>query len=179
MCERDQKPEKVAKSGVQIVHLDPDSWQILRDLKIKSLLEEPIAFENQEPGLERYRSRTEEEWRKKLDENASNTVSVFAQDGIRFVGMVSGVIRPSGETATVQHMYVDPEYRGQKISKKLLETLLGKLKEKGVKTALLAVVEGQDPAMALYKNLDFKETGRVQAWRGDSRVTEIEMEKAL
>lgn len=179
MCERDQKPETVAKPGVQIVQLTPDSWEILRDIKIRSTTQEPIAFEDQEPGLARYQARTESEWRAKLDEEASRTVSLFAQSGSETVGMVSGVMTPSMESAVVQHMYVDPEHRGRKIGGKLLDTLLFELRERGVKTAILQVVVGQDSAIGLYISRSFKEIGRGKATRGNDTVSELIMAKRL
>ncbi len=178
MCERDQKPEIVAKSGVQIVHLGPDSWQILRDLKIRSLTQEPVAFEDQKPGLRRYKRRTEAEWRKKLDEEASKTVSLFAKDGNNYIGMVNGVVR-NERFAEVQHMYVDSGHRGQKIGGKLLDTLLFELKKRGAEIAILNVVVGQNSAIGTYTSRGFIKIGEEPAKRGNDTVTELIMAKRL
>ena len=39
-------PDVRSKLIVRVVELSPDDWQVLRDLKLKSLQQEPIAFED-------------------------------------------------------------------------------------------------------------------------------------
>ena len=168
--------EFLENTNVKIVQLTPDSWQVLKDIKIQSTTLEPIAFEDQEPGLERYRERTEAEWRDKLDEEKSRTVSVFARDGENYVGMVSGVMKSNQQEAEVQHMYTDPDYRGQKVGGKLLDALLFELWERHIYLIKLWVVIDQNPAIKLYGSRGFKEAGRQErVKRGKTIVTEIEM----
>lgn len=167
-------------SNVKIVQLKPDDWEVLRDLKLKSLGQEPIAFEDQEEGMARYTTRTEAEWRNKLDEEASSTISVFAEDNGKYVGMVNGVIDVRWKKAQVQHMYVDPEYRGQKIGRFLLEDLIQRMRDRGgIEKVELTVLETQKPARRLYSSLGFKETDRHRELRGNETYTEIVMELEL
>lgn len=177
----EKAPENPPKlSQVRIVQLKPDDWKILRDLKLSSLGQEPIAFEDQEEGMARYSARTEDEWRRKLDEEASSTISVFAQGNGSYIGMVSGVIDVRQKKAQVQHMYVDPEYRGQKLGRLLLEDLIQRLRSRGdIEKAELAVLETQQPARQLYRSLGFKETDKHRELRGSETYTEIEMELGL
>lgn len=167
-------------SNVKIVQLKPDDWEVLRDIKLKSLGQEPIAFEDQKEGMARYSARTEAEWRGKLDEEASSTVSVFARNGEDYVGTVNGIINIDEKKALIQHMYVDQGYRGRGIGRELLETLIQKLKDRGdIKKAELAVVKDQKPAIQLYKSLGFKEVREVQVKRGNQTYTELVMEREL
>ena len=95
------KKESSPKSPVRLVKLSPDQWEELRDFKISSLQQEPIAFEDFESGMTRYQSRTEEEWRNWLTNR--NRVALFAMDNGRPVGMVSALVGEN--TAYFQHMY--------------------------------------------------------------------------
>ena len=179
---RPEKHEKVFKpSQIRIVQLGQNDWEILRELKLRSLGQEPIAFEDQETGLKRYSARSEEEWRRKLDEEASSTISLFADDNGRYIGTVNAILELDEKKALVQHMYVDPEgNRGKGIGRKLLTTLIDKLKERvDIEKAELAVVETQRPARLLYESLGFKEIRRVRTRRGNEIFTEIEMELEL
>jgi ribosomal protein S18 acetylase RimI-like enzyme len=164
--------------AIKIVELGADDWWVLRDLKLKSLEQELIAFEDAEEGKQKYLSRSEAEWR----ENFDRKVTVFAQDEStgEYIGMVSAV--PQGDNrAEIQHLYIDSRFRGVGAGKKMLQTLLDKLKTKGVQTVELAVLVTQQPAIELYHRLGFKDIGRISqgAKRGDVNYDEIEMELAL
>jgi GNAT superfamily N-acetyltransferase len=127
---------------VSIVELSPDDWQVLRDLKLKSLQQEPIAFEDVGEATEKWTNRTEAEWRsivegKMTQGREGESVNIFVKDEINenYPGMVSAIIPEGSKIATVQHMYVDNEgYRGKGIGKQLLQELIDRVKTKsGVK----------------------------------------------
>lgn len=121
--------EYISSSPVNIVHLNPDQWIVLRDLKLRSLEQEPIAFADVETERAKYLSRSEAEWRAILSGKmsagrAGETIMLFAQKEGEYVGMVSAII-PEGQTAaTVQHMFVDKNFRRQGIGEKLLLKLI-------------------------------------------------------
>lgn len=173
---------------INVVQISPDQWTILRDLKLRSINQEPVAFADPELEQAKYVARTEDEWRavlagKMSGGKAGETVMFFARDDNRYVGMVSAII-PEGQTAaTIQHMYVDDEgYRGLGVGKNLLNTLLRNLKSRGdVKRAELSVVATQIPARKLYEGIGFKEVKTLQgsATRGKETFDEIEMELEL
>ncbi len=171
---------------VQIVELLPDAWRLLRDLKLGSLQEEPIAFEDPDEGREKYTTRTESEWRDVLSGKMTKgrrgeSVQVFAKDGENAVGMVSAIIPESPErVATIQHMYVRSEYRGRHIGRELFEGLLNRLKQRGdLKKIELQVITSQAPAVEMYKSFGFKEVGRKNVLRGGQEYEEFEMELGL
>lgn len=170
---------------INVIQILPDQWTILRDLKLRSLDQEPIAFANVEQERAKYLARTEDEWRailsgKMSGGKAGETIMFFAQDNSRYVGMVSAIVPEGQTTATVQHMFVDSEgYRGLGIGKQLLAALLSKLKNRGdLKKAKLSVVATQIPARNLYESVGFKEVKILQgsATRGKESFDEIEME---
>lgn len=155
--------------------LSGDDWKVLRDLKIQSLTEEPLAFENQQEGQQKYLERTEEEWRRSLDHKSSNKIFMFTRESEKYVGMVSAVL--NNETALIQHMYVVKNSRGLGIGKKLLEGLIARLSSLGIHQVDLQVLTTQVSAINLYTSLGFKETKRNlrSVKRGEEYYDEIEM----
>lgn len=177
------------KPSIQIAELSPDDWQLLRDLKLKSLEEEMVAFEDPGEGKKKYLQRSEAEWRDILSGKMSGgrpgeSLHVFAKSGEQFVGMVSAIIPESQpeKIATIQHMYVDTNYRGYGAGKELLRGLIDKLKAReNIRKIVLQVITIQIPAIELYKSLGFTEVGRKEnvQRRGDQTYSEIEMELGL
>lgn len=168
-----------------VVQIHPDQWTILRDLKLRSLNQEPIAFAEVEQERTKYFARTEDEWRailsgKMSGGKAGDTIMLFAHDNGHYVGMVSAIIPEAQTTATIQHMYVDSMgYRGLGVGRQLLTALLEKLKNRGdLKKAKLSVVATQIPARKLYQSVGFKEVKTLQgtATRGKESFDEIEIE---
>ncbi|MEK7648647.1 MAG: GNAT family N-acetyltransferase [Patescibacteria group bacterium] len=171
---------------ITITQLAPDDWQVLRGLKLKSLEQEPIAFEDVKQARLKYTDRTETEWRdilsgKMSGGRAGEVFTVFAQDSFTesYVGMVSAIISENSKTATVQHMYVDNEgYRGRGIGRQLLRELIDRITAKGIQKIELQVVVTQEAAVGLYTSLGFKEVKRSKnaVQRGDAHYDEYEME---
>ncbi len=179
------KSPRNEKAEFEIVELAPNDWRKLQDLKLKSLSQEPIAFEDQYEGMARYSARPEEEWRQilsgKLLNKEGDYVNIFAKSGDQVIGMVATVVpgKPDekDKIATLHHMYVDPNYRGQKIGKELLQAMLVKLKQReDLKGVELNVVATQIPAFEMYKSLGFEEVERKTTKRGREEFEEIEME---
>lgn len=139
--------------SVEIRSLGSNDWEMLRDIKILSIQKEPLAFENQKPELTKYLTRSEEGWKDKLSDE--KRVTVFAIDDGKGVGMITSVLSNDGARATIQHVYVDREHRGNKYAEKMFADLLPKLKQKGVQIADLAVLVTQTTAIDLYKRIGF------------------------
>ena len=167
---------------IEIVELSPDDWQELQELKLRSLDAEPVAFEDPAPAKEKYARREEAEWRDILSGKmsrgqAGGSVNVFAKLDGELVGMVSAIVPEGKRDATIQHMYVDPQYRGWRIGKELFRALIDKLKANGnIEKAELQVVASQVPAVEMYKSFGFEERGRKPLHRGGQDYEEIEME---
>lgn len=171
--ERELNPE-VMDSRFTITELGPSDWKVLRDLKIKSLSQEKLAFEDVAEGREKYTRRTEQEWQDNFDKK----MFLFAKDASGdYVGMVCAITENG--IATVQHLYVDSDYRVLGIGKKLLQKLISKIKEdKDIHKIELQVLTTQLSAINLYHGLGFKEVKRTEktAKRGAEEYDEIEME---
>ena len=180
-------PEKRPPTQVEIIQLSPDEWEELRDLKQHSLQEEPVALENPTTATRKYLDRTEEEWRHILSGGRSGwkegeTLMFFARKGDEYVGMVSSIIPEGSGEAIVQHMYVKGDHRSEGIGKKLINHLLDSLKARGdLERIKLEVVVTQVPAITMYRNLGFAETGMTKGaidWT-DEPLDELNMELVL
>ena len=168
----------MSKETVGTGQIGPDEWEVLRRLKLESLDQEPIAFEDAAEGREKYLGRSEAEWRERLNPERNDRVLLFAKDPStgEYVGTVSAVIVDG--VATVQHVYVDSAQRGKGVGKGLLQDLIAQLKAReDVKTVVLQVLETQTAAIGLYHSLGFVDTKLTPngAKRGDRFYNEIEM----
>ena len=180
-----QQGETNISSVVQIERPTPHQWQDYRDLKLRSLDQESIAFLDVEDGRARWEARSEEEWRKMLsgpNEDGSDTLVVMAHNGATPIGMVQALIPPTDNPhriALIQHMWVDVEnYRGKGYGRQLLMDLLRRLRERGdLDGAELSVVTTQKAAQNLYRSVGFEafKLTTDSAHRGDETYDELEM----
>ncbi len=172
-------------SKFSITELGPDYWEVLRDLKLKSLDQEPLAFEDISEGRIKYLGRSEQEWRNSLSGkgHSGQKLLFFARDEStgNYIGMVSASIQENGDhkVATIQHVYVDSSCRGLGVGKKLLGTIIDKIKQdKSITRINLQVITTQTAAIALYHSFGFKDVRVItkRARRGNLDYDEIEME---
>ncbi|KLK93900.1 GCN5 family acetyltransferase [Microvirga vignae] len=105
---------------------------------------------------------------------------LFLRSAPKPIGFVlSRLVLDEAEILTVA---IAPEARGKGLSIPLLERHLDELSRRGVRMVHLEVEEGNDPAIALYRRFDFKETGRREGYyqKADgSRVAALTMALGL
>jgi ribosomal protein S18 acetylase RimI-like enzyme len=63
----------------------------------------------------------------------------------------------------IEYMWIWPEYRARGVGQHMLRTVLGQLRECGMRTVRLWVLDGNDTAVRLYERAGFRSTGEVQA----------------
>ncbi len=86
---------------------------------------------------------------------------LLAEDSNKIVGTGYALIRKSkaclthDKEAYLGFMYVDPEYRGQKINKQIIERLIAWSQNKGVYDFYLDVYAQNDPAIRAYQKAGF------------------------
>lgn len=177
-----KKEEK--EISIEIVELSPDQWRSFQDLKLQSLEEEPIAFADKDLTSRKWKDREEKEWREILEGKISGgrlgeSINLFAKHSDDLVGMVSAIILESEEykVAKIQSMYVQKDFRGFGIGRKLLEDLLKRLREKEIIKAELNVVPTQEVAISLYDSLGFEKIKlkKQEARRGDQYYDLLQM----
>ncbi|PVE24748.1 ribosomal-protein-alanine acetyltransferase [Microvirga sp. KLBC 81] len=116
---------------------------------------------------------------------------LLAERGVVGDGLFLGpATKPTGfvlsrivlDEAEILTLAIAPEARGRGLSIPLLERHLDELSRRGVRIVHLEVEEGNDPAIALYRHFDFKETGRREGYyqKADgSRVAALTMALGL
>ncbi len=104
-----------------------------------------------------------------------------AFDGNRPVGFI--VVEPEcryqGEVVPEIHeLVVDSSYQGRGIGRRLMETALNFLKERGYRKVALWVGEKNKDAQEFYRRLGFKFTGRQGSWlRMEKDLQDVSSEK--
>ncbi|TDF93217.1 GNAT family N-acetyltransferase [Paenibacillus piri] len=141
---------------MMIRFLEPADAEVYRELRLKSLLENPEAF------LTTYDIQKEkpiEETRRNLERSADKfTLGGFA-DRHKLVGMVT-FIRESNpkirHKGNIYAMYVAPEARGRRFGHALLASLLEQAGQcEGLEQINLAVVSSNAAAKRLYESAGF------------------------
>lgn len=146
------------KPEAEIVKLTPDDWELLKDMRLRALQTDPLAFGrtyNEELQLR------DEDWKEKLAEPDSEWF--FSKKDDKFIAM-AGI--HFAKRATIQHraeivgVFVEPEYRKQGIGEDLMRKIIAKLKANSRTAKIeLNVRTPQEPAIEMYKKLGFRTVG--------------------
>jgi ribosomal protein S18 acetylase RimI-like enzyme len=142
---------------IELRALAPDDWPVWRELRLAALAEAPYAFGSR---LQDWQGDgdVEQRWRARLSIPRSYHV-VAVVDG-QPVGMASGM--PADEEGVVElwSMWVSPGQRGRDVGNHLVravERWAGRVRARQLR---LAVAQGNDSAIALYRRHGFRDTGR-------------------
>lgn len=157
-----------ADAAVTVRALEPDDWQVYREIRLAMLRDEPDAFASRyEDALD----RDEATWRQILT------------DCDHFLAEHEGA--PVGGAGLVEHegdlhligMYVVPVHRGGPAAALLVRAVVDRARERGGSRVLLDVVLGNDRARRFYERCGFVPTGRTQVVPG--RVSDLEAQMSL
>lgn len=148
---------------IQIIKLPPERWNEYKTLRLRALQDDPQAFGS---SYAKEVEDSDEIWQEKTNDNL-----FFASDGNNLVGMM-GIWQSSedkkNKTANVFGVYVVPEFRGQGISKMLMQALLDQLKTNPDITKLkLTVNRDQLTAVKLYEGFGFEIKSLEKTMLGD------------
>src|SRR3989344_1967429 len=173
--------ENIEKSGerldTNIVTLGPDDWEAYKELRLSSLRSEPTAFGR---DYEEEADRTEEEWRKRLEDPNHKTYAASSEG--KLVGMV-GATTMSGKRvehmANVGRVFVSERLRGKGIGEALMQQAIKELRENPkIMKLRLSVNEPQEAAKKMYEKLGFEQSGyaKKEIRVGDTYYDQIQME---
>lgn len=158
---------------IKIVMLNPNDWELYKDIRLKSLQNEPQAY------LSSYaRSSTEldEKWRERLElaQEGKRQWLSFVKAGEEIVGMAGAwITEEESETAEIISVYLAQKYRGQGIGKRLMEHLISTIKQNSdIKRLTLEVNSTQPSAVKLYESCGFRVTGKSNRILGDGKEYE-------
>ncbi len=142
----------------EIIKLRPNDWSLLRDIKLRSLKDEPTAFST---TYEELAACEEGFWREQLD----NPWYLFARQDSKIIAMGYAEREEDGKNkhiAMLHGVYVVPESRGHHVGRRLIERLLEELKNDPhlIKVELF-VGARQDVALKMYESFGFQKVGKL------------------
>ena len=132
-------------------------WSRLRDIRLSALRDSPSAFLS---SHEREAAYEEEQWRLEFSRGEWH---VMLADG-KEIGLL-GVTREramSSQECYLEYLWVAPNFRGTGVGSKLLRTVLDRLRDSGVHTVWLYILDGNQDAMRLYQRFGFQSTNERQ-----------------
>ena len=146
---------------------EPSDWEAVRDIRLRSLREEPDAYASE------YQTETRFEpdlWKQRL---ATASSYLAFDDDHALVGIATGLETGDGDTHVVG-MYVAPEARGSGCAHQLLDAIAELTVRRQGKRLVLEVAESNIRATRSYRSYGFVATGRRRSLERDPRITEIE-----
>lgn len=139
-------------NNLEIIELSSQDWHLFKDIRLEALQSDPDAFGATFIGEA---SWSDDEWIKRISD--PKRFYLFAKSHDKIIGMV-GVAQSKEEKKIliVIGMYINKEFRKQGLGKRLLEEALDKARKfEGYDQLKLWVHKDQQPAISLYKSMDF------------------------
>ncbi len=153
--------------AIVVRKLDVSDWELVRDVRLRALLDTPGAFYKTYAEESAY---GEERWRSWFA--AGRAIFAAELDGAP-VGLIAGI--PAGEderddeVVMMVSMWVEPARRGDGVAKELTDALVGWARGYGYPRMVLWVYDGNPRAAAFYRRYGFTGTGRTETFDNDPR----------
>lgn len=137
-----------------IVALRRNQWRRLRRVRLTALGQSPEAFLGNYAKEIRFRKkRWEAEFRR-----GEWYIGLLSGRPVSLLG-VTREGRTPGDTRYLEYLWVDMAHRRCGLGASMMTDVLARLREAGMRTALLWVLDGNVDAVELYKRLNFAVTG--------------------
>jgi ribosomal protein S18 acetylase RimI-like enzyme len=145
-------------------------WRRLRDVRLIALQESPECFLSTHKKELEYR---EKRWQAEFNRGEWTIGSIDGAD-VCLLGVTREEQTPQDERY-LEYMWVDPRQRGAGIAFRLVTHELIRLYEAHVRLVRLWVLNGNNPAVSLYKSLSFDFNGMDQPlkdrpWRKEEQM---------
>jgi ribosomal protein S18 acetylase RimI-like enzyme len=144
-------------SGLRVEVLAEDEWPRLQSIRLTALREDPSAFLYSHKKEADYE---EPEWRQEFSRGQWNIMVSDHED----IGLL-GVTREEGmseQECYLEYLWVASGFRRDGMASLLLRTVLARLWASGIRTVWLYILDGNEPAMRLYRKFGFQDAdGRV------------------
>jgi ribosomal protein S18 acetylase RimI-like enzyme len=154
--------------------LTEDEWPVLRDIRLSALEDSPQAFLSSFAHEVAY---NEGRWRREFV-RGEWAVAVAADQVIGLLGATRESAMPSHE-CYLEYLWVWPETRRSGVASMLLRTALDRLRDSGVRTVWLWILDGNDSAMRLYQGFGFQSTNERQRLPADPARSEERLRLSL
>ncbi|RMB80389.1 GNAT family N-acetyltransferase [Streptomyces shenzhenensis] len=159
---------------VSLQNITADDWLLWQEIRVAALTDAPYAFKAR---LADWHRGGKEQWRAHLA--IPGAFNVVARQGGRLpVGMVRGIPADS-ETSELRSLWVSPEARGDGVGDRLIEAVTTWALRSGSTTLKLAVIPGNESAIALYRRNGFIVTEELGDLLPDGVTREQVMAKRL
>jgi len=158
--------------------LTENDWQRLRDVRLTALNADPSAFLSSHETEVAY---GEQRWRGEFARGEWNVVITGDPGKGPGVGLI-GVTRVPGMSfreCYLEYFWVAAQARGAGVGSLLLRTVLDRLRDSGVHTVWLWILNGNDDAMRLYQRFGFQSTNERQPLPGHPAGNEEKMRLRL
>jgi ribosomal protein S18 acetylase RimI-like enzyme len=143
--------------------LEPEQWHRLRDVRLVALKDSPDAFM---ATYEQEQGYSQERWEAEFARGAW----YISEDDGKPLFMAGVTHEPGGlqpAERNLEYVWVAPEHRRSGVAYEKLSEILQELKESGIGTVFLYVLNGNEPAFLLYERLNFESIGLWQALPDD------------
>lgn len=138
--------------------LGPEEWSRLRHVRLTALKDSPDAFlatYDQEQGY------SQERWAAEF----ARGIWYLCEDEGKPVFMAGVTKEPGGLSPVernLEYVWLAPEHRRSGVAYEMLRKILRELRESGISTVFLFVLDGNERALLLYKRLNFASIGTWQ-----------------
>lgn len=151
-------------SEIRARSITPDDWEDWRDIRLRSLLEDPDAFGSTYARESQFDEST---WRARTDGISGPAMLAYADD--KAVGMGAGWLYEPGRLMVVA-MWTEPAWRGQGVGRSLLDQVVGWARERALRPDLW-VADANLAARRLYERYGFEPNGETAPLREESGLT--------
>ena len=137
--------------------LSENDWPRLQEIRLAALKEHPQGFL---ASHEREASYDESRWRQEFSRGEWNVMLADDQE----IGLLGVTREPdmSSQECYLEYLWVAPEYRRSGMAAMLLRTVLDRLRDSGVHTVWLYILDGNERARRLYQRFGFQSTNERQ-----------------
>jgi ribosomal protein S18 acetylase RimI-like enzyme len=137
--------------------LPEDEWPRLRYIRLAALQDYPTAFLSSRAAEAKY---DEQRWRREFMRGEWNIVIADGEE-IGLLGVTREPGMPSQE-CYLEYLWVAPRFRRSGVGSMLLRAVLDRLRDSGVHTVWLYILNGNQDAMRLYQRFGFQSTNERQ-----------------
>lgn len=128
-------------------------WDVLRDVRLRALKEDPDAFAATHAQESRF---SDEQWQGRAAQSNGASFVVEGAEGTE--GLVTGFIDTDPATVFLVGMWVTPALRGSGVAGELVANVVEWARARGAKRVCLSVEGHNLRAARLYERCGFKET---------------------
>jgi ribosomal protein S18 acetylase RimI-like enzyme len=155
--------------------LVPDDWLVLRKVRLTALGDSPDVFLH---TLEEESQFSESRWRAEFERGEWDVGFEDDEEPISLLGCTREN-EESKDERYLEYLWVARDKRGKGLGQRMLTEVIGRLRDSGVRTAFLWVLDGNEAAVRLYERVGFVMTNYSQPLPGRPERREEKMRLTL